>query len=181
MYVRCLVVCPTLWDLWTVARQASPSMGFSRQGYWSGLPFPSPGDLPHQGIESGSPTLQVDFSRFEPPGKPGSLHLALQVVSLLLSHWGSLIYSVSSKWAWLIFPQDLLIHTTIGLTFTHPSLPQLPIRLWRGLGSGQSSGRWPWEACGVESKLLSSLNQGKERASRYQEEETGISGLTHNL
>ena len=42
---------------WTVAYQASPSMGFSRQEYWSGLPFPSPGDLPDQGIESRSPAL----------------------------------------------------------------------------------------------------------------------------
>ena len=42
---------------WTVAYQASPSMGFSRQEYWSGLPFPSPGDLPHPGTEPGSPAL----------------------------------------------------------------------------------------------------------------------------
>ena len=45
---------------WTVARQAPLSMGFSRQEYWSGLPFPSPGDLPNPGIEPGSPALQVD-------------------------------------------------------------------------------------------------------------------------
>ena len=42
---------------WTVALQAPPSMGFSRQEYWSALPFPSPGDLPNPGIESGSPAL----------------------------------------------------------------------------------------------------------------------------
>ena len=42
---------------WTVADQAPPSMGFSRQEYWGGLPFPSPGDLPNPGIEPGSPTL----------------------------------------------------------------------------------------------------------------------------
>ena len=42
---------------WTVAHQAPPSMGFSWQVYWSGLPFPSPGDLPHPGIEPGSPAL----------------------------------------------------------------------------------------------------------------------------
>ena len=41
--------------LWTVAHQALPSMGFSRQEYWSGLPLPSPGDLPNPGIEPGSP------------------------------------------------------------------------------------------------------------------------------
>ena len=45
---------------WTVVYQASLSMGFSRQEYWSGLPFPSPGDLPDPGIEPGSPALQAD-------------------------------------------------------------------------------------------------------------------------
>ena len=45
---------------WTVVYQASLSMGFSRQEYWSGLPFPSPGDLPDPGIEPRSPALQVD-------------------------------------------------------------------------------------------------------------------------
>ena len=54
---------------WTVAFQAPPSMGFSRQEYWSGLPFPSPGDLPNPGIEPGSPTLQADTLPSEPPGK----------------------------------------------------------------------------------------------------------------
>ena len=55
---------------WTVAYQAPLSMGFSRQGYWSGLPFPSPEDLPNPGIEPGSPALQVDALLSEPPGKP---------------------------------------------------------------------------------------------------------------
>ena len=49
---------------------ASLSMGFSRQGYWSDLPFPSPGDLPNPGIEPRSPTLQADALTSEPPGKP---------------------------------------------------------------------------------------------------------------
>ena len=44
-------------------------MGFSRQEYWSGLPFPSPGDLPDPGIEPGSPTLQADALPSEPPSK----------------------------------------------------------------------------------------------------------------
>ena len=52
---------------WTVARQASLSMEFSRKEYWSGLPFPSPGDLPDQGIEPGSLVLQADFLPCEPP------------------------------------------------------------------------------------------------------------------
>ena len=55
---------------WTVAHQAPPSKGFSRQEYWSGSPFPSPGDLPDPGIEPKSPTLQADALTSEPPGKP---------------------------------------------------------------------------------------------------------------
>ena len=55
---------------WTVAYHASPSMGFSRQGYWSGLPFPSPEDLPDPGIEPRSLALQADALPSEPPGKP---------------------------------------------------------------------------------------------------------------
>ena len=51
---------------WTVAYQALPSMGFSRQESWSGLPFPSPGDLPDPGIEPGSPALQADALPSEP-------------------------------------------------------------------------------------------------------------------
>ena len=55
--------------LWTVAYEAPLSMGFSRQGCWSGLPFPSPGDLSDPGIESRSPALQADCLPSEPPGK----------------------------------------------------------------------------------------------------------------
>ena len=52
--------CPTVTTPWTVACQAPLSMGFSRQEYWSGLSFPSPGDLPDPGIEPRSPSLQTD-------------------------------------------------------------------------------------------------------------------------
>ena len=62
---------PTLPDPWTVAHQAPPSMEFSRQGYWSGLQFPSQGNLHDPGIEPGSTTLQVDALPSEPPGNPG--------------------------------------------------------------------------------------------------------------
>ena len=56
--------------LWTVALQAPLSMGFSRQEYWSGEPFPSPGCLPDPGIEPESPALAGGFITTEPPGKP---------------------------------------------------------------------------------------------------------------
>ena len=59
--------CPALVNSWTVARQAPLSLGFSRQEYWSGLPFPLVGDLPHPGIEPGSPVLQADSLPSEPP------------------------------------------------------------------------------------------------------------------
>ena len=55
---------------WTISYQASLSMEFSRQEYWSGLPFPSPGDLPDTRIEPGSPALQADALPSESPGKP---------------------------------------------------------------------------------------------------------------
>ena len=53
-------LCPTFATPWTIALEASLSVGFSRQEYWSGLPFPSPGDLPNPGIEPVSPALQAD-------------------------------------------------------------------------------------------------------------------------
>ena len=52
--------CLTLVTPWTVACWAPLPMGFSWQEFWSGFPFPSPGDLPDLGIESGSPVLKVD-------------------------------------------------------------------------------------------------------------------------
>ena len=62
--------CPTLCDHWTAAHQSPFSMGFSRQEYWHGLPFPPPGNPPNLRIKLVSPELQVD--------------------SLPLGHWGSL-------------------------------------------------------------------------------------------
>ena len=68
--------------LWTVAYQAPASMGFSRQEYWSGLPFPSPGDLP--GIEPRSPAFHADTLTSEPPGKPDNSK------SILIKVWSKL-------------------------------------------------------------------------------------------
>ena len=66
-HFSCVQLCATLC---TTAHQAPLSMGFSRQEYWSGFPFPSPGDLPNLGIEPMSPALAGRFSTTEPPGKP---------------------------------------------------------------------------------------------------------------
>ena len=61
MKLKLLSRVPLFVTPWTVAYQALPSMGFSRQEYWSWLPFPSPGDLPNPGIEPMSPALQADI------------------------------------------------------------------------------------------------------------------------
>ena len=74
----------------TVAYQASLSMGFSRWEYWSGLPFPCPGDLPDPGIEPGSPALQADALPSEPPGKSSFFSL-VQNNRLCTSPWGFLV------------------------------------------------------------------------------------------
>ena len=69
---------------WTVAHQALLSMEFSRQEYWSGLPFPSPADLPDPAIKTQSPALQMDSLPSEPPGKP---HVYVHISMYLLSFY----------------------------------------------------------------------------------------------
>ena len=66
--------CPTLCDPWTAAHQAPLSMRFSRQGYWSGLPLPSPGDLPNPRIKPRSPALQADSLLTKLQGKSVCKH-----------------------------------------------------------------------------------------------------------
>ena len=78
---------------WTVAYHAPPAVGFSRQEYWSGLPFPSPGDLSNPGIEPRSPVLQADALPSEPPGK---LPVVLKRALLLYSLW-SFIWKERSR------------------------------------------------------------------------------------
>ena len=94
---------------WTVAYQAPSSIGFSRQEYWSGLPFPSPGDLPDPGIELGSPALQADALTSEPPGKPKVK--SLSCVQLFVTLWTiayqaplSMGFSRQRYWSGLPFP-----------------------------------------------------------------------------
>ena len=83
-------LCPTLVTLWTVALQAPLSMGVSRQEYWSGLPFPSPGDLPNPGIEPGSLALQVDSLLSE---RWGNCYLQCCVHFCCTMKWISYIYT----------------------------------------------------------------------------------------
>ena len=68
---------------WTVAYQAPLYMGFSRQECWSGLPFPSPGDLPDPGIKPWSPALRADALPSEPQGSPNVSYTVAQMVKNL--------------------------------------------------------------------------------------------------
>ena len=81
-YVCVLVAqsCQLFVTSWTVAHQTPLSVEFSRQEYWSGLLFPSPGDLPDSGIEPGSLALQADSLLSEPPRKP---HMCLSVLVIV--------------------------------------------------------------------------------------------------
>ena len=74
--------CQTLCDPWTVAHQAPLSLGLPRQEYWSGLPFPSPGDLPNSGIEPTSPALAGRSFTAEPAGKPGQVYACLVYICI---------------------------------------------------------------------------------------------------
>ena len=71
MPAKLLQLCPTLCDpMDYIAGQAPPSVGFFRQEYWTGLPFPTPGDLPNPGIEAAFPALTGRLFTTEPPGRP---------------------------------------------------------------------------------------------------------------
>ena len=84
---------------WTVARQAPPSMGFSRQEEWSGLPCPPPEDLPNPGIESRSPTLQADPLPSEPPGKPK--FYVMSIINILIF---KTLNSLNDNLLWTFLP-----------------------------------------------------------------------------
>ena len=75
---------------WTTAHQAPLSMGFSKQEYWNGLPFPSPGNLSDPGIEPTSAALQADSLPSEPPGKP-KYHLIPIRLATKLHVWENLV------------------------------------------------------------------------------------------
>ena len=104
----CAPLCLTLWPPQTVARQAPLPMEFSRQGYWNGLPFPPPGDLPDPGIKPESPALAAGFLTLEPPGKP----------TINLQHWPILNWLF--LWTYLL-PLSLEIKSLP--LYWHPSHP----------------------------------------------------------
>ena len=124
---------------WTVAYQASLSMGFSRQEYWSGLPFPSPGDLPNPGIEPGSPALEIDPLTSEPPGKPKSLlfgeQLMVSPINCFLQgefwRWTSCICSLVSLMLWVKVART---HLTLNIFILSKRFSYCLLRVMWGFG-----------------------------------------------
>ena len=117
--------------LWTIARQAPLSLGFSRQEYWRGLPFSSPGDLPDSGIESRSPVspaLQADSLLCEPPGEPRLLHLPFV--------YGTIQESGSLKSLLPCAPQLSGVSVLCSHFLSSSGLPV-------GSGCGPMAARWP--------------------------------------
>ena len=117
---HCMIFCVILaivpseysgWAPWTVAHQAPLFMEFSRQEYWSGLPFPSPWDLPDSGIKPKSLALQADGLTSEPPGKPFP-YLELHYYN----HWSHTelhVWSAASNLVLVIFICGSVIHLVI--------------------------------------------------------------------
>ena len=98
--------CLTLCDPWTVAHQGPLSMDFSRQEYWSGLPFLFPGDLLDAEIEPISTALQADFLPSEPPGKTVGLKRNVQLQLLRISGLGTGLDYYDIEWFVLETNQD---------------------------------------------------------------------------
>ena len=144
-------LCPTLVTPWAVACQAPLSMGFSRQEYWSGLPFPSPGDLPDPGIEPGSPALQADSLPTELWGKPLTKGLKLCKFSGFQIHPFGILSSNEISLETLTFPWVMTIQgwgrqgpaltpLTQPDTKEGPVIEELPTT-----GRGRHSGRYSQE------------------------------------
>ena len=103
------VMSDSLWPRLTVAHQAPPSMGFSRQEYLSGLPFPSPGDLPNPGIEPRSPALQAEALTSEPPGKPFNREAGVisDILEWLFNTTGGILYILYPTWTVNLCPKSI--------------------------------------------------------------------------
>ena len=114
---------------WTVAHQAPLSMGFSRQEYWSGLPFPSPGNLPNPGTEPRSPALQADALTSEPPGKSISPNILIgsHCYEYLLYRNSNLSFSYF-RWSPLC---KYVSRSTEWLSWTNLCMRQKSLSIWK--------------------------------------------------
>ena len=112
---------------WTSACQALLSLAFSRQEYWSGLPYP-PGDLPNPGIELRSPAFQADCLPSEPPGKPNSFKQIYTSSGILSQHWTTLRGNTHSR-----APHAFIINR--HLSFSPPSRVLVQWTVYKQLNS----------------------------------------------
>ena len=116
--------CWTLCDSWAVARQVPLSMEFSRQGYWNGLPFPFPGDLPNPGIEPRSPILWADSL---PLSHQGSLYnIKYILINLTVKALSLIIQLVSALlWAEIVTSLDSVIICSLPVIHNLGKVPNL--------------------------------------------------------
>ena len=106
-----MLSCVQLCNLWIIAHQAPLSMEFSRHEYWSGFPFPSPGNSPNPGMKPRSPALQADCLPSEPPGKPKFMS------TTLLSWLINCQYRKSIYNPWNCVPESIIHHSKLA----HPT------------------------------------------------------------
>ena len=155
---------------WTVAYQAPLSRGFSRQEWWSGLPFPSPGDLPDPGIEPRSPILQEDALLSEPPGKPRSIILQLkkrifELGYLIVLLWGGQKLFLPKIWSLSLEFVNVLPYYVLG--FPGGSDGKVSACNAGNMGLIPGSGRSPGEGYGNPlqySCLENTMDRGAWRA-----------------
>ena len=135
--------------LWAVAHQAPLSMGFSRQEYWSGLPFPSTGDLPDPEIKPRSPALQADSLSSRPPGKPKTSVTQVnrqQVFLAILNYLIRLSISVNihghdQQCIDNIYNQLLSTIKYVSIVWESPVVQWLRLYTFTAKGSGSIPGR----------------------------------------
>ena len=117
------VLSPALCDPWTVACQAPLPMAFSRQEYWSGLPFPSPEDLPDPGIKPGSPAFQADSLPSEPQAKPYVIRVNLYFLFYNIPLWDYIeVYFLLMNFWIVLFFKIISLATTNIQTFLYMPL-----------------------------------------------------------
>ena len=157
---------------WTVAYQAFPAMGFSKQEYWSGLPFPSPGDLPDLGIESGSPAMEADALTSEPPAnrRIGTCAGRHSFICYCYQKWpqgGSIFHAPHFCWGIMVttlIGVELL--TVVYLFKLYRNLIQLYIDVYRffafkGTFSNKSFSVFRRLPCALQEALLDYLSDNK--------------------
>ena len=140
---------------WTVDHQVPLSSGFSRQEYWSGLPFPSPGDLPDPWIKPSSPALQADSLLSESPGKLQKISSVLvhSVMSNSATPWysppGSSFHGIfqarTLEWVAISSSRGIFLTWGWNTLLLHLLYWQMDSYYWAPPEKPQITGQWPWK------------------------------------